>query len=79
VGGCIGCATEISTVELMEAEKWQPSDCKEAAIMTNQFLQVNVFKAWLKKAAFSANDRWETPEIKYYRAVRWRNGSKISR
>ena len=66
-------------VELMEAEKWQPSDCKEAAIMTNQFLQVNVFKAWLKKAAFSANDRWEAPKIKYYRAVRWRNGSKFSR
>jgi hypothetical protein len=65
-------------VELMEAEKWQPSDCKETAIMTNEFLQVNLFKAWLKKAKLSATDGWEAPEIKYYRAVRWRNGSKIS-
>jgi hypothetical protein len=65
-------------VELMEAEKWQPSDCKETAIMTNEFLQVNVAKAWLKKAELSAEEKWEAPEIKYYWAVRWRNGSKVS-
>ena len=45
--------------------------------MTDEFLRMNLIKAWLKKAELSGTDGWEASEIKYYQTVRWRNTANI--
>lgn len=63
-------------VELVNKESWQPSDFKESAIMTNEFLQVSLVTAWLGKAEARAADGWKAPAITYCGSIRWRDGSK---